>query len=410
MVAAPSAGVIVRWRIRDSVGSFALRMARQPSPGAFVGVGTSAPVTIASPVPATFDVRLPVQAGDLIGVDIGANSSLGSREFSGAQEAVFVPTLADGAPPRSPEVVSNNFENLVNADLEPDADGDGFGDETQDLCAKDATTQGLCGGPCANDRTGGSGDDNLQGTVAGDRMIGAEGNDILNALAGDDCLDGGVGNDRMTAGEGTDRLDGRDGDDIGDGGPGTDRLTGELGNDRLNGSDGDDGIDGGPGNDTLLGGRGRDELLGGNANDTLLGEAGDDRLFGGAGRDALSGGGGRDNLNGVSGDDRLNGGAGNDALSGGSLADVLRGGLGNDSLNGGPGNDRLEGGPGRDRITDASGTSRISGGSGNDDIRVANRRRDRVTCGPGRDRVLADVSDRVAGDCERVTRAGRRRS
>ena len=33
---------------------------------------------------------------------------------------------------------------LANADIEPDADRDGYGDETQDLCSSDASTQGAC--------------------------------------------------------------------------------------------------------------------------------------------------------------------------------------------------------------------------------------------------------------------------
>jgi hypothetical protein len=33
---------------------------------------------------------------------------------------------------------------LANADIEPDADRDGFGDETQDACPINAATQGAC--------------------------------------------------------------------------------------------------------------------------------------------------------------------------------------------------------------------------------------------------------------------------
>jgi hypothetical protein len=38
----------------------------------------------------------------------------------------------------------NQFRVDVGAVLEPDADGDGFGDETQDACPSDASTQGPC--------------------------------------------------------------------------------------------------------------------------------------------------------------------------------------------------------------------------------------------------------------------------
>ena len=78
------------------------------------------------------------------------------------------------------------------------------------------------------------------------------------------------------------------------------------------------------------------------------------------------------------GDDRLDGGRGDDVLSGGH---------GYDTVTGGPGRDRLSGGPGRDRLEARDG------------------RRDSVRCGSGRDRVIADQLDRVAADCERVSRA-----
>ena len=38
----------------------------------------------------------------------------------------------------------SNAVMLANADIEPDADKDGYGDETQDLCSSDASTQGAC--------------------------------------------------------------------------------------------------------------------------------------------------------------------------------------------------------------------------------------------------------------------------
>ena len=60
---------------------------------------------------------------------------------------------------------------------------------------------------------------------------------------------------------------------------------------------------------------------------------------------------------------------------------------GYDTVTGGPGRDRLSGGPGRDRLKARDG------------------RRDSVRCGSGRDRVIADQLDRVAADCERVSRA-----
>jgi Tol biopolymer transport system component len=67
---------------------------------------------------------------------------------------------------------------------------------------------------------------------------------------------------------------------------------------------------------------------------------------------------------------------------------------------------------GRDRILGLDGDDRIYAGSGNDvvkgdagnDVITPGPGRDAVWCGGGRDRVVADRADRVARDCERVTR------
>ena len=46
----------------------------------------------------------------------------------------------------------------MNADIEADADKDGFGDETQDQCPTDATTQGPCPTPQCGDGVDNDGD------------------------------------------------------------------------------------------------------------------------------------------------------------------------------------------------------------------------------------------------------------
>jgi RTX calcium-binding nonapeptide repeat (4 copies)/Thrombospondin type 3 repeat len=89
------------------------------------------------------------------------------------------------------------------------------------------------------------------------------------------------------------------------------------------------------------------------------------------------------------------GGPGADRVSAGSSADELSGGEGNDALDGGAGNDVLAGDQGADTI---------AGGAGNDRIAANDGVADEVTCGPGADTVAADTLDRVAADCESVTR------
>ena len=50
------------------------------------------------------------------------------------------------------------------------------------------------------------------------------------------------------------------------------------------------------------------------------------------------------------------------------------------------------------------GNDTIPGGAGNDRINIVGGGRDVVRCGPGDDRALADGHDRVAADCERISR------
>ncbi|MBA2476942.1 MAG: exo-alpha-sialidase [Actinobacteria bacterium] len=92
-------------------------------------------------------------------------------------------------------------------------------------------------------------------------------------------------------------------------------------------------------------------------------------------------------VTGTDGPDRLRGTARADAISGQGGADRISGGAGGDLLDGGPGRDAIAGGTGNDRIAAA--------GDGAADT---------VACGPGRDLVNADAKDRVAGDCEVVSR------
>jgi hypothetical protein len=92
--------------------------------------------------------------------------------------------------------------------------------------------------------------------------------------------------------------------------------------------------------------------------------------------------------------DFLLGGEGDDCLNGLGGADRIDGSTGADKLNGGDGGDRLAGGPGLDRL---------SGGPGVDVIQARDGARELVRCGPGRDLARLDRRDRAIG-CERMRR------
>ncbi|KZL00165.1 Serralysin [Pseudovibrio sp. Ad5] len=139
-------------------------------------------------------------------------------------------------------------------------------------------------------------------------------------------------------------------------GSGDDELIGNDAHNKLFANEGHDLLGGGRGNDWLYGGSEIDQLKGGRGKDRLYGEDGRDTLDGGVGNDRLYGGKGDDNLLGGNGNDRLDGGIGNDELDGGKGSDLLTGGVGDDILSGGKGKDTFifAANSGDDRITDFS--------------------------------------------------------
>ena len=149
-LAAPFDGVLVRWRIRvpspGSPATWRLRVVRETAvPGLLTGAGTGAGETVTPGLEQIFEARLPISAGELVGVDgpPAAVASLAIRSIAGGTLSVWSPSLADGDPGRSPTGSGSGFVGLYNADLEADCDSDGFGDETQDLdtasCLPDTT-------------------------------------------------------------------------------------------------------------------------------------------------------------------------------------------------------------------------------------------------------------------------------
>jgi hypothetical protein len=96
----PATGAIVRWRMQDAEGGpFTLRVLRPNGTGGYMAVGTSNPVTPAAGGGLqTFTANLPVQAGDLIGVDpTSATDKIGVATVAGASYGFIFPPPFDGA-------------------------------------------------------------------------------------------------------------------------------------------------------------------------------------------------------------------------------------------------------------------------------------------------------------------------
>jgi hypothetical protein len=156
---APSAGVVTKVRLRARVDdhptqvTFLLANLAAGSPttasGSIAAVGptvtlepTEAAEAASGETPIReFAVRMPVQKGQQLaiqGTDVQATYNQGGDKFS----FVFAPPLAAGQAPAP--ALETTGELLIQGTIEPDADGDGFGDETQDQCPTQRTTQGPC--------------------------------------------------------------------------------------------------------------------------------------------------------------------------------------------------------------------------------------------------------------------------
>jgi hypothetical protein len=141
--AAPYDGVIVRWRVL-AVGPAALFVARYTSDDTVLRTATSEFMNPASLSTAeTFPTRLPIKTGERIGIMIDDSTQIEGRMVPGVDTDFFesFPSTTASTPA---DTADGPAEVAYNADVEPDADGDGYGDETQDGCPTSAATQSPC--------------------------------------------------------------------------------------------------------------------------------------------------------------------------------------------------------------------------------------------------------------------------
>jgi len=161
----PHPGVITSWSHHggsapvfpgeEGLISIKFKVARKlppPTGTDYLIVGEDGPRTAVPDVLNTFSdgVRIPVQTGDVIGLTLLTHTGCVAAPFSGfdvrsplggdlSSQDVPAGSTATLAP--GPATISALD---VAANLEPDADADGFGDLTQDGCPSDGTTHGPC--------------------------------------------------------------------------------------------------------------------------------------------------------------------------------------------------------------------------------------------------------------------------
>jgi uncharacterized repeat protein (TIGR01451 family) len=440
----PSSGVVVRYRVSTTSSACCFALRAVTVTGATTGVA-GAPTADSTPgLVGEYEVdnvHLPVTAGGFLGLRQAGAAGLGVSNMAGSLYN-FDPDPLTGASAPFTTFASDAVD--FNADIEPDADGDGYGDTTQDMCPLDAAnhdhgcvadlqlaspptpavavfvggqeTAGVTvtnAGPAGAANTvvtftppsgvqlvaptTGSGTCVTAATVTctlGTVAAGASVPVAVGVVAGparsaaiavhvsSDASDPNPADDDLALGVTYVPLPGAP--------PPLPKACSVLEKGTASGN-------------TLTGTAFGDKISGLGGRDVIHGDAGDDCLYGGTGDDVLYGDAGNDKLYGQSGNDRLIGGVGNDTLSGAAGKDTLSGGAGNDTLSGGAGNDHLDGGPGNDKLTGGSGRDHITGGSGNDTINARDHARDTIDCGPGTDTAIVDRVDSVR-HCEHVHR------
>jgi hypothetical protein len=149
--AVPSAGVLTSWSFESGAAGASdttmnMRVFRATgTPQEYTAVADGSPLqTIVNGSGLnSFPTRIPVQAGDYVGIrsttgvcahNTGNPADTADHYFT-APLAIGIPQAFIGGP---------GFIWDVSAVLEPDADQDTYGDETQDQCPTDASTQGPC--------------------------------------------------------------------------------------------------------------------------------------------------------------------------------------------------------------------------------------------------------------------------
>jgi hypothetical protein len=154
-------GVVVRWRVLNGdAGPFRVRVVTL-NPGSSGGMYRSYDVIRSSAVEnvaartglfskiSSFPTRLPIPAGSYVALAGATRSEAFQESSGGAATYSSVDEVGDGL---TASGETHNGTVLYNGDIEPDVDGDGYGDVTQDSCPSVAT---IHEGPCPPGSGGG---------------------------------------------------------------------------------------------------------------------------------------------------------------------------------------------------------------------------------------------------------------
>ena len=141
---APEAGVITAWRVNLAFPLVGLSEKLKVLRG---GVGEASAVGESGVESLTgtqniFKTRISVEPGDRLGLYIGESGFITCATTSGDVLGAYTGDLPVGSKGAPAGAAAGKLP--VSAFLEPDADGDGYGDETQDRCPQDAAVHDAC--------------------------------------------------------------------------------------------------------------------------------------------------------------------------------------------------------------------------------------------------------------------------
>jgi hypothetical protein len=152
--ALPARGVVVRWRVLGVptfAREFQLRVLAPNASGGYNVTRSSAAAILPKNISAeagaigSFATRLPVPSGGYVG--IATDPTFTTPTLVGGTAGTTMSKLADGADGTSYPGLPTTAASIIgyDADIEPDADGDGYGDVSQDSCPTSASAHE---GPC----------------------------------------------------------------------------------------------------------------------------------------------------------------------------------------------------------------------------------------------------------------------
>ncbi len=146
-LATPTGGVITSWKVNSAFSGpvFERMAAFRPTaePGSFQVVGESNEETVNQGLN-IFSTRIPVQVGDRFG-PVGIEVDSPVYCFTGNEgDHTWAYNGSVGVGSSHTFIASTQLRVALVAVIEPDRDGDGYGDETQDKCPQSGAYQGPC--------------------------------------------------------------------------------------------------------------------------------------------------------------------------------------------------------------------------------------------------------------------------